>query len=52
MVSNKMFFPCPSPLFTLSNKFQGKEALVNINYSKKSTKSSTKHCNSKTFHTL
>ena len=42
MVSNKMF-----PLSTSSNNIHGKEALINIDNFEKSTRSSTKHCNSK-----
>ena len=42
MVFNKIFFPCSSPLFILSNNILGKEALVNIDNSKKPTTWSTK----------
>ena len=52
MVSNKMYFYCPSPLPTSSNIFKAKEALLNTDDSQKSTKSSTKHCNSKNFRRL
>ena len=47
MVSNKMF-----PLSTSSNNTYGKEAFINIGNSEKSTRSSTKHCNSKNFSIL
>ena len=51
MVSNKMFFfCCPKPLSMSSNNiFKGKGVLINSDTRKKSTKSSTKHCNSKKF---
>ena len=43
MVFNKiLFFSCSSPLFILSNNILGKEALVNIDNSKKPTTWSTK----------
>ena len=47
MVSNKMF-----PLSTSSNNTYGKEAFINIGNSEKSTRSSTKHCNSQNFSIL
>ena len=43
MVFNKiLFFSCSSPLSILSNNILGKEALVNIDNSKKPTTWSTK----------
>ena len=47
MVSNKIF-----PLSTSSNNSYGKEALINIGNFVKSTRSSTKYCNSKNFSIL
>ena len=46
-----MLFSCPHPLSTSSNIIfkVKKEALTNTDHSKKSTKLSTKHCDSKTF---
>ena len=50
MVSKKKIFLCPSPLSMSSNKnLMHKEAILNFYNSKKSTKSSTKHCNFKKF---
>ena len=46
-IFNKMF-----PLSTSSNNTYGKEALINIGNSEKSSRSSTKHCNSKNFSIL
>ena len=47
------FFSCPSPLSMSSNKnLMHKEAILNFYNSKKSTKSSTKHCNFKKFYIL
>ena len=40
------------PLSTSSNNTYGKEAFINIGNSEKSTRSSTKFCNSKNFSTL
>ena len=39
-------------LSTSSNNTYSKEALINIGNSEKSTRSSTKHCNSKNFNVL
>ena len=44
MISNKMF-----PLYNLSNNIYGEEPLINIDNFEKSTRSSTKHSNSKNF---
>ena len=50
MISNKnVSFSCTSPLSTSSNNIYGKETFINIDNFKKSTTSSTKHCNSKIF---
>ena len=50
MISNKnVSFSCTSPLSTSSNNIYGKETFINIDNLKKSTTSSTKHCNSKIF---
>ena len=48
MVFNKIFFSCSSPLFILSNNILGKEALVNIDNSKK-PHGQLNNCNSKKF---
>ena len=54
MVSYKMFFFCRlKPLIMSSNNiFKGKGVLINSDTCKKSTKSSTKHCNAKKFRIL
>ena len=45
-------FSCPTPLPTSSNDISKLKTLINIDNFKKSTKSPTKHCNSKRFRVL